>query len=213
MEDIIRRLDTNDLASWAIRGVMPCGFNERQAHCFLDALDKNTTLRELILQGPAYEEHLIGNKYNCKQLINAIVKLPVIESLEIISGCSLERKHVMSLMAIKPLNRLVLKNCIRIISHEVPIMFQAALEQHPFLTHVELQNIYMVGYAAGQEQSVPSLDPILYALASISSLQHAVVSCMPGTHTTQMKIVLVVRDSQYFWNIYWHQKGSLKLLS
>jgi hypothetical protein len=156
-------------------------FNERQAVRFLDALENTTSLRELTLQGPAYEQHLISNKANCRRLFDAITKNNMLESLEIISGSSLEKETIMAIMGLRSLVRLVLKNCIRIVSRQVPQIFQMALQEHPSLTHVELRNICMVGYAPGQEEGVPRLDPILDALASIPNLQHAVLSCTAGT--------------------------------
>ncbi len=181
MEHSIQQLKSNHLTSWSEKGVMFSEFNERHADQFLEALETNTSLKEIALQGPAYEQHLFYNKEKCRRLFDAITQLPSVESLEIISGCSLEKDHVMAIMAIQPLARLVLKNCIRIFSHSVPLMFQMALQKHPSLTHVELRNIYMVGYAAGQEQAIPRLDPILDALASIPHIQHAVLSCTAGT--------------------------------
>lgn len=156
-------------------------FNERHADQFLEALENSTSLRKISLQGPAYEQHLFYNKENCRRLFDAITRLPSVETLEIVSGCSLEKDYVMAIMALQPLSRLVLKNCIRILSHNVPLMFQMALQKHPSLTHVELRNIYMVGYAAGQEQAIPRLDPIMDALASIPHLEHVVLSCTAGT--------------------------------
>lgn len=164
-----------------MKGVMFSEFNERHADQFLAALEANTSLRKIVLQGPAYEQHLFYNRDNCRRLFGAITRLPTVESLEIVSGCSLEKEDVLAIMTLQPLHRLVLKNCIRILSHNVPLMFQMALQKHPSLTHVEIRNIYMVGYAAGSEGSIPRLDPILDALASIPQLEHAVLSCTAGT--------------------------------